>query len=485
MLPAYFKNTSISKKLYFSVGIMAFLIIVELCALSFALSTLSAIRAFVGGEGLWSKAQKDATQHLRLYAYSGNEDDYYSFQHYLKVPLGDGKARVALEKPEPDISSARQGLLEGRNHPNDIDGMIKLMLRFHDNAYLAQTIHYWTLAENSLKKLIPLANQLHQATRAGTLTEAQKNIFRNKINQINDEITPMEDGFSFTLGEGSRWLENWVLRILVSLALTVEVTGILIAVSVSRSIQKGLSAVVSVAERMAKGLLDRRVQVYSSDEIGRLATAFNTMAGHLDGTVSQLQDSETRLRSFFESSRACHVLLDKELNISAFNKPAVEFARKHCNLELKQGIPAHQWVQTDRLLSFMTHCEMAMEGQLVEIETKIIYSNGENIWWSLIFEGACNTAGEVIGVSYHATDITRRVQQEQEIKAQNETLKQIAFIQSHEMRRPVASILGLINIFEVEDYVVTKDELLLLKKATEELDAQIHKIVDDINFKTV
>ncbi len=64
-----FRNVSIARKLYFTVGAMALLIGVELFVLLFCLNTLSSLRAYVGGEGLWSKAQKDAVFHLYKYAF--------------------------------------------------------------------------------------------------------------------------------------------------------------------------------------------------------------------------------------------------------------------------------------------------------------------------------------------------------------------------------------------------------------------------------
>ena len=51
----WFRNVSIAKKLYFTVGIMALLIALELVVLFFSINTLSSVRAYVGGEGLWSK----------------------------------------------------------------------------------------------------------------------------------------------------------------------------------------------------------------------------------------------------------------------------------------------------------------------------------------------------------------------------------------------------------------------------------------------
>ena len=60
----WFRDIPIARKLYLTVGIMALLIGVELFVLLFSLNTLSSLRAYVGGEGLWSKAQKDAVFHL-------------------------------------------------------------------------------------------------------------------------------------------------------------------------------------------------------------------------------------------------------------------------------------------------------------------------------------------------------------------------------------------------------------------------------------
>src|SRR6201990_85844 len=89
----WFKNISIARKLYFTVGTMALLIGVELFVLFFSLSTLSSLRAYVGGEGLWSKAQKDAVFHLYKYGVSRTEEDYDLFEEFMRVPAGDAKTR--------------------------------------------------------------------------------------------------------------------------------------------------------------------------------------------------------------------------------------------------------------------------------------------------------------------------------------------------------------------------------------------------------
>ena len=90
-----------------------------------SMDMLSSVRALVGGEGLYAKAQKDAVLLLSEYARSHAEPDYQDFLRAIAVPMGDRRARLALDQAEPDLAAAREGLLAARNHPDDIDGMIR------------------------------------------------------------------------------------------------------------------------------------------------------------------------------------------------------------------------------------------------------------------------------------------------------------------------------------------------------------------------
>ena len=84
LLYQVFRKVSIARKLYFTVGAMALLIAVELFVLLFCLNTLSSLRAYVGGEGLWSKAQKDAVFHLYKYGISHTDKDYELFEQFMR-----------------------------------------------------------------------------------------------------------------------------------------------------------------------------------------------------------------------------------------------------------------------------------------------------------------------------------------------------------------------------------------------------------------
>lgn len=66
---------------------------------------------------------------------------------------------------------------------------------------------------------------------------------------------------------------------------------------VAGKMTKPIVVLAEAAVRMAEGDLTQTVKVESSDEVGQLSTAFNTMAGNLKNIVKQMQDSAELLAS--------------------------------------------------------------------------------------------------------------------------------------------------------------------------------------------
>ena len=71
-----------------------------------SLNVVSSVRAYVAGESLWSRSQKNAIYSLHLYLNSGDPAFFADFRKAIAVPLGDGIARRALEQQVPDIELA-------------------------------------------------------------------------------------------------------------------------------------------------------------------------------------------------------------------------------------------------------------------------------------------------------------------------------------------------------------------------------------------
>lgn len=314
----WFRDVSIAKKLYFTVGIMALLIIIELGALVFSLNILSSVRAYVNGEGLWSKAQKDAMYHLLKYGRTGQEADYLKFQEFMKVPMGDHKALKELGKPKPDFSIVKEGLIEGRNHPHDVDGMIRLFTKFNENRYIGGAIRIWLAADSLIPQFYSIGNELHKEINSANPSTVRIHAILEETDPLNAALTPLEDEFSSILGEGSRWLENWVLRILFFIALTVELTGLGIAIVVSRSIQKGLNEILHSAQSVAQGDLSSRAKAFSKDEIGILANDFNKMTAELERMTYITQEVNITLERKVQQRTAELERKNKELEQFAY-----------------------------------------------------------------------------------------------------------------------------------------------------------------------
>ena len=185
--------------------VAALLVLVEA-----SMETLSAGRAYVAGEGLWSKAQKDAVHHLLYYARSFDERYWQRYQQAIAVPLGDRKAREALDAAEPDYAAARAGFIEGRNHPDDVDSMARLFVRFRDVSYVSRAISIWAEGDQRIAELRAIAARLHGEI-SGTRNPRRINELLDDLHAVNTALEPLEDSFSFTLGEASRWMRE-VLR---------------------------------------------------------------------------------------------------------------------------------------------------------------------------------------------------------------------------------------------------------------------------------
>jgi len=110
------------------------------------------------------------------------------------------------------------------------------------------------------------------------------------------------------------------------------------------------------------------------------------------------------------------------------------------------------------------------------------YQDSEGKWrWLQTIATNCIDDPAINGYICNTTDITLLKERELRIIEQNEKLKEIAQINSHELRKPVASILGIMQLMNEE---VIKDELNItilghLKTLTNELDDIIKRIIDN------
>lgn len=179
-----------------------------------SVSVLSYLRAYVNGEGLWSKAERQAIAYLHLYAMTGDDADYQRFRGQLRIPLGDHVARLQLQSATPDLRIARRGFLDGQNDPADIAGLIRLFRLFGSTPFMAEPLRLWTSGDGLILRLSWLGEQLHDQMRSGVIDAAKVASLLREADHVHVRVAPLEDQFSQSLGSVSRQVARLLLTVL-------------------------------------------------------------------------------------------------------------------------------------------------------------------------------------------------------------------------------------------------------------------------------
>ena len=213
---------------------------VQLLVASASIVLMSSVRVVVSGESLWSKGLYVAFSNLHQYADSGAAQDYIRFQEALSIPLGVGKAREALDAGQQDTHAMREGLLQGENHPADIDSLLRVLPWFWNMTILQPTIALWRQGDAHVQSIRELGEQIF-IRRSSDKPVSPREIaaWHQQIAAIDSTVMPLAKQFSASLGENSRSLGNMLL--LVNL-LTALVLSILYWLSVQRAIAESIKA---------------------------------------------------------------------------------------------------------------------------------------------------------------------------------------------------------------------------------------------------
>lgn len=122
--------------------------------------------------------------------------------------------------------------------------------------------------------------------------------------------------------------------------------------------------------------------------------------------------------------------------------------------------------------------QLALKGK--EFSTvEDVQINNETHYTSVNFHPVLDSDKTIIGVACFARDITEHRKHLFKIEAQNTALREIAFIESHKVRSPVAKILGLEQLFNYDDPTdpINREVLDGIAKSTQELDLIIREVV--------
>jgi nitrogen-specific signal transduction histidine kinase len=186
----------------------------------FTIKILSASRAYVNGESHYSKGQKDAVRHLIAYMYAQDTKEWKLFNEELRVPQGDGFARVALLNHESD-RIIKNGFRTGRNSEDDLDDLIWLFKNFKEVPFMAKAIEEWKQADNLINQLEWLGREVNLKLQNSKIDAATRKKLLSEISMLGNKLSVKQRNFSNTLGEGSRTIKDLLIIINIGCILTI------------------------------------------------------------------------------------------------------------------------------------------------------------------------------------------------------------------------------------------------------------------------
>jgi diguanylate cyclase (GGDEF)-like protein len=159
--------------------------------------------------------------HLLRYAETGLDEELEGYRRSMAVTLGDRHARIALTQAAPDHDAARRGLLEGRNHPDDVGKMVEAFRFFRLDGDVERALASWERADALLERLQTLADELREEVRSRGPGGWRARTYARAATEIDAELTPLAEEYGRSLGAAARRLSTliWTAGGLLSLAL--------------------------------------------------------------------------------------------------------------------------------------------------------------------------------------------------------------------------------------------------------------------------
>lgn len=244
-----------------------------------SVKVLAAVRAYVSGESLWSKARHEAVQHLLDYAHTRDPLRYAHYENILVVPLGDRQARLEMERKHPDMARIRSGFIQGGNHPDDIDGMVALFRNLGDQPLFSDALAAWVEGDALIDRLRETARTLRvQVERGDPPAELTPTVMA--LRDINDQLTYIEKRFSASLARAARVTESLLMGAIVLSALLLS--------AISIGVMRRLLSRQAAHQQALQAANERWQLAAAASEVGLFEIDIDRDLIHMDGRASSL-----------------------------------------------------------------------------------------------------------------------------------------------------------------------------------------------------
>jgi len=204
---------------------------------------------------------------------------------------------------------------------------------------------------------------------------------------------------------------------------------------------------------------------------------------HVEASLLQ---SRANLQTIFENTDIAYVLCDSGHKIVSFNTKAYELGIEQFGKKIKAGGDAFSYFPKSKIPNLKDAIQKVTNNELVTYETSYDLKDGSLKWYEVRWAGIANEKKENTGFVLAFDDITGRKISELErdritadLVKRNTDLEEFAYIISHNLRAPVANILGAstaLNIMELSPG--EKDKL---SKGINVSAIKLDEVINDLN----
>ncbi len=185
-----------------------------------------------------------------------------------------------------------------------------------------------------------------------------------------------------------------------------------------------------------------------------------------------LQKSEANLQTILKTTDTAYALFDQELKVLTFNHKAAEFVKAQLNKIPEKGDNLTDYFPEDKFPRLNKFAHEALQGHNVNYEIDYPQPDGSVLWYYVRLFPITNDNKEILGMLMGLYDITERKNAEQDLKSAYEriqnhidSIKDMAWKQSHLIRSPLANLKGLTYILKTDN-----SDIAVLEHIQTELD---------------